>query len=221
MVASMKSFDKVFLTGCDRNTEWMLGWFIHNYRKFNKTPLIFADFGISEEAHNLISSGVDSIINMNTIKERGWFKKPQAMIEASKISNKVCWIDTDCHVLANLSGVFDYVQPNKLEMVEDTPWSKRRGETWHNSGVVAFQDRPPILDRWAQAVRANADVGDQEVLHTLLRDQLNRQIHITDLPPEFNWLRIMLTDGQDSPRKKVMHWTGPKGKEHIRGLING
>ena len=182
---------------------------------------MFADFGVSEEARNVVASSCDSIIDMKGFSERGWFKKPQAMIQASKIASKICWIDTDCHVLANISGIFDYVQPNKLAMVEDKPWSKRRGETWHNSGVVAFQDRPPILDTWAEAVRNNPTVGDQEVLHLIVREQLNRQIYITDLPQEYNWLRIMLTDGLDSPRKKIMHWTGPKGKETIRGLING
>lgn len=216
----MKSFDKVFLTGCDAKTEWMLGWFVHNYRKFNKTPLVFADFGVGEEARNVVASGCDSIIDMRQFKEQGWFKKPQAMIEASKLANKVCWIDTDCHVLANLTHVFDLIQPNKLAMVEDKPWSKRRGETWHNSGVVAFESRPPILDTWAAAIRRNPAVGDQEVLHELVKGGLNRQIHISDLPQEYNWLRLMLVDGQDSPRKKVMHWTGAKGKEHIRGLMN-
>ena len=217
----MKLFDKAFLTGCDSTTEWMLGWFVKNYHRHNTAPLVFANFGVGEEALNIVASGCDHIIDMTHIKERGWFKKPQAMIEASKIANKVCWIDTDCHVLANISPVFDLTQPNKLAMVEDKPWSKRRGEVWHNSGVVAFQDRPPILDTWATAIRRNPNVGDQEVLHELVKSGLNRQIHISDLPQEYNWLRLMLANGLDSPKKKIMHWTGAKGKEHIRGLMNG
>ena len=42
---SSKKYDKVFLTGCDEKTEWMLPWFVENYKKHNDTPLIFANFG--------------------------------------------------------------------------------------------------------------------------------------------------------------------------------
>lgn len=215
----MKSFDKVFLTGCDSKTEWMLAWFLKNFNKHNTTPIVFADFGVSEQGANHASSCA-SIIDMTGTGGQGWFKKPQAMIEASKIANKVCWIDTDCHVLSNISGVFDLIEPNKLAMVEDGPWSKRRQEVWHNTGVVAFQDRPPILDEWFKAVKANPVQGDQEVLHMILRKDLKRQINTTSLPPEYNWLRLMLQDGNDSKKKKVMHWTGAKGKEHIKGIVN-
>jgi hypothetical protein len=63
-------------------------------------------------------------------------------------------------------------------------------------------------------------VGDQEVLHAMLRDDpLKKRIYIEDLPNIYNWLRIQLLDGQDSSKKKIIHWTGFKGKEHIRGLI--
>lgn len=216
----MKSFDKVFLTGCDRNTEWMLPWFLTNYKKHNRIPIVFANFGVSEQALNVVSSLCASIIDMTQTNERGWFKKPQAMIEASKIADSVCWIDTDCHILSNLQEVFNAVEPNKLAMVEDLPWSKRHNETWHNTGVVAFAGRPAILDQWARAVQQNPKVGDQEVLHNLLRDGIMRLASVTSLPTEYNWLRLMLVDGMDSPKKKVMHWTGQKGKQKIMELIN-
>lgn len=216
-----KLFKQIFVTGCDRNTEWMLPWFLRNYAKHNKTPLIFADFGVSEEALNGVSMSCAGTINMRNSLDRGWFKKPGAMLEASRASEKVCWIDTDCEVLGDLSDVFNFVEPNKLSLAEDKPWSSRRGETWHNSGVVAFEGRPPILEQWAARVRANPAVGDQEVLHDIVREGLNRQIYISTLPPEFNWLRLMLTDGMDSKRKKVMHWTGQAGKQHIKEVLYG
>ena len=46
---ALKKYDKAFLTGCDENTEWMLDWFMDNYRKYNTTPVIFADFGVSNK----------------------------------------------------------------------------------------------------------------------------------------------------------------------------
>lgn len=216
----MKSFDKVFLTGCDEQTEWMLPWFLQNYKKHNRTPIIFADFGVTEDALNVVSSLCAHIIDMTGYKEKGWFKKPQAMINASTFADYVCWIDTDCQILSPLADVFTLVEPNKLAMVEDKPWTTRKGETWHNTGVVAFQDRPPILTQWANAVNLDPQLGDQEVLHSLLRDNLKRMSNVTTLPPEYNWLRIMLLDGMDSPKKKVMHWTGRQGKDKIKELVN-
>ena len=215
----MKLFDKVFVTGCDVKTEWMIGWFLKNYFKHNKLPMVFANFGISEQGLNQVSS-CSSIIDMTGTGGQGWFKKPQAMIEASKIARQVCWIDTDCHVLSDLKDIFDLTEPNKLAMVEDTPWSQRRQEKWHNTGVVAFEDRPQILNDWFNAVKQNPVQGDQEILHSILRMDLKREIHTTTLPPEYNWLRLMIEDGMDSKKKKVMHWTGAKGKAYIKGIVN-
>ena len=217
----MKSFDKVFLTGCDANTEWMLPWFTRNYMKYNQTPLIFANFGVSEEALNRLSPSCIGIIDLTHLPDKGWFKKPFAMIEASRSANKVCWLDTDCEVMGKLDDIFNYIEPNKLAMADDKPWSTRRGEPWLNSGVVAFEGRPPILEQWAKDVRANPTIGDQEVLHSILNVGLRRQIYTSTLPSEYNWLRLMLQDGFDSNKKKIVHWTGPVGKQHIRGIING
>lgn len=217
----MKSFDNVFLTGCDQSMEWMLPWFISNYRQHTKIPLVFANFGVSEHAENVLASFCGAVIDMTNTREKGWLKKPQAMIEASKLSNKVCWVDTDCHILKDVSGIFNLIQPNRLAMVEDKPWSKRRGETWHNTGVVAFENQPQILKIWIDQIkRYPAAVGDQEVLHVLLKEGLNRQIHTTTLPDEYNWLRLMVQDGLDSKHKKIMHWTGPKGKQTIKEMID-
>lgn len=216
-----KLFKRVFITGCDITSEWMLPWFVRNYVKHNSTPLIFVDFGVSEAALSDVSMSCAGTINMSKSPDTGWFKKPAAMIEASKVSEKVCWIDTDCEILGDLSDIFNHVYPNKLSLAEDKPWSARRGEIWHNSGVVAFEGRPPILELWAKTVRTNPLIGDQEVLHNIVREGLNRQIHISTLPSDFNWLRLMLKDGVDSKTKKIMHWTGRAGKQHIREGLNG
>jgi hypothetical protein len=155
----------------------------------------------------------------------GWFCKPDAMVEASEMADKVCWLDTDCEVRSDITGIFDLIVPNKLTMIEDQPWSKRRGETWHNSGVVAFQRKPVILNHWyleTTMITENTDpmFGDQDILHSLVRTGLNRQIHINTIPKKWNTLRIDLLDGTEPPDIKIMHWTGRKGKEEIRKQIN-
>ena len=207
------NYSKLFITGCDKNTEWMLPWFIKNFTKHNTLPLMVFDFGMSPEVSQMVNavkvSGQDA----------GWFKKPKAMIQATKYGKSICWLDTDCHVQGNIESVFDYIEPNKIAMVEDVPWSTRRKEKWHNSGVVAFSDRPNILDEWATAVATNPQIGDQEVLHELVKSGMRRMIHITDLPRKFNTLRLDVQDGTAPSDTVIMHWTGHKGKDIIRKMM--
>ena len=212
--------NEAFLTGCDEKTEWMLEWWFSEYSKHNDIPVIFADFGVSDKMREYAEKNFAHVLKLNSHKDKAWFLKPQSMINASKLAKKVCWIDTDCHVLRRIHTIFNYTVENKLGMVQDLPWTKRRGEIWHNSGIVLFEGTPSILKQWKMNIDKNPTVGDQEVLHMMLRDDpLKKRIYIEDLPNIYNWLRIQLLDGHDSSKKKIMHWTGYKGKEHIRGLI--
>jgi len=216
----LKSNKRCFITGCDENTEWQLKWFLENYIKHNDTPIVFADFGVSEEMRAWIYqvSEFADIINLPKQGTGGWFYKPAALLASPCI--ETCWLDTDIQVLGDLSGVFDYVEDNKLGMVEDRPWSKRRGEKWHNSGVVAIRGKPAMLHKWANECRGKPKVGDQEVLHGIVNlTPLLRMTHITDLPNIYNWLRIQVIDGEDSSKKLAMHWTGQKGKDQIRKMM--
>ena len=63
----MKLYDEAFLTGCDASTEWMLSWFIKNYKKYNDTPIIFADFGVSELTRKIVDANFHAVINMSDI----------------------------------------------------------------------------------------------------------------------------------------------------------
>ena len=96
----------------------------------------------------------------------------------------------------------------------------RSGQLWYNSGVVGFKLKPLVLYNWVKAVKENATRGDQETLHIMLKDDLTRRIFIEEIPNEYNWLRVQVTnDNQDSNKKKIMHWTGQKGKLIIREKI--
>lgn len=212
-----KKYDQAFLTGCDSKNEWMFKWFLENYKRHNNTPFIFADFGVSSEMLNWIQKNVHCILDMTKVKEQGWFKKPRSMLYAP--SKKTVWIDTDCQILENIECIFDKLAINKLSMVEDKPWSLRRGELWHNSGVVGFIDKPIILHKWCQKVHDEPAVGDQEVLHSML-DPMSKIVHIEDLPNEYNVMRIQVELDGYKGKKKIIHWTGPKGKQRIRSMIN-
>lgn len=213
-------YDKAFLTGSDENNEWMLEWWLENYKMHNSLPVIFADFGVSKKMRKWVEQNFDQVLDLPEAINISWFMKPLAMLTATDYSKKVCWIDTDCHILKPIEDVFKYVTPNKLSMVRDKPWTDKFLETWHNSGVVAFEGVPEILMAWENRCRSTQARGDQEVLHDMMGgDELRRRIYIEDIPNTYNWLRLQVNKGHDSPNKKIMHWTGPKGKDIIRELI--
>jgi hypothetical protein len=202
MVKHMTS-SKLFITGCDRNTRWMEKWFVQNFSSHNP--------GSKIHVYDFDSSFTNSV---------GWFKKPDAMLDAAKKADSVCWLDIDCEVLGHLGNIWEYLEPNKLGMVEDKPWSSRQGTTWHNSGVVAFNGTPDILKTWKGGCVRTNERGDQEVLHKLLADPLTRLSNITTLPNRYNVLRLQHIDKTLPKSPLIHHWTGNKGKEHIRNLTN-
>lgn len=211
-------YDRAFLTGCDRSTQWMLPWFLEHYRRHHSTPLVFADFGVTNEMRAFMAGQVDCMINMQETIEQGWFKKPKAMIACPAL--QTVWIDTDCQILANCDGIFDNIEPDKLSMVEDKPWSMRREEIWHNSGIVAFERKPRILTLWAEQIAKNPEVGDQEVLHSML-DPVGKLVYIKDLDNKYNVLRLQLEDRSYKGKPSIIHWTGRKGKIKIKEMIDG
>lgn len=213
LTKTIKSFKKAFITGADSNTEWMLPWFFENYKKHNKTPILLADFGLKNPKK--YKKYVHAIIDMSHIQEEGWFKKPKAIIYSP--AEMTVWIDTDCEVLKPIDDIFDRLEPNKLNMVKDKPWSKRFGMEMYNSGIVGVIKKPNILYDWAKQVQENPARGDQETLAQMLNDPLKTLTYINPIPNEYNWLRVQVAnDGQNSPHKKVMHWTGAKGKDKIK-----
>ena len=211
-MTSTKLYDKAFITGCDSNNEWQLPWFFENYKKHNDTPLVFADFGVKDiEA---IKPHVHAVVDLTKVEEKGWFKKPKAIYHCP--AKRKVWLDTDCEIRSNIGGIFDLLKPQMLNMIEDKPWAKRRGGVQYNSGVVGVIDNPVILGMWAQWVQQSGEVGDQEVLTANL-NPITQITYINELPNEYNHLRLQIeADNQPATNAKIIHWTGPKGREHIR-----
>jgi len=208
------TLSRLFITGCDSSTEWMLPWFVDNFRKhMPNEELMIMDFGMETSAYAEIRKSVRT-------QDVGWFKKPKAMITASNFADQICWLDTDCEVRCDITDIFNYIEPNKLALGIDNPWSKRYMEKWHNTGVVAFQDVPAIMYDWASEVALYPKDGDQQVLHHMIKEGMKRLIHITDLPQQYNTLRLDIMDDNVPKDVKVMHWTGYKGKYKIKELMN-
>ena len=74
MANPTKLYDEAFLTGCDEGHEWILPWFIKNYKKHCKKPLIFADFGLSDLGRAVVRENVHAVMDLTKVEERGWFK---------------------------------------------------------------------------------------------------------------------------------------------------
>jgi hypothetical protein len=53
-----------------------------------------------------------------------------------------------------------------------------------------------------------------------LADPLTRLSNITTLPNRYNVLRLQHIDNTLPKNPLIQHWTGHKGKDHIRKLIN-
>lgn len=207
------------VTGCDRNTEWQLPWFIGNYFKHNDTRLLVADFGMSKE----MRARTESIDNVEVFsfesKGKGWFKKPRALLQATVIVEVACWLDTDCEVRGNLEGIFKHYVPGTLGMVEDRPWTVRRGThgPWYNSGVV-LSDHNRNLSAWATQCEVNPVQGDQEVLYGMIAamSDIEKLGWINPLPHKYNTLRLDYIDKIAVKDPLIVHHTGQKGKEVIR-----
>ena len=82
--------------------------------------------------------------------------------------------------------------------------------------MFAVKDKPAILKEWAKACSEPKNRGDQEILWDIVK---NKQDLISLIPEEYNWLRIALAKGNDISDKRIIHWTGPAGKNKIKELI--
>ena len=215
------SNNKAIVIGSDDHAAWQLiDFFLPTIKPYMDDwskagiDIVVYDFGMSEENIKRLPNNVH-LKTISLVPGKTWFNKPNVMRDAAKEYSEVVWVDVDIEILSkDFINIFSLIEDNKLLMAEDKPWTKRRGEIWHNSGVVGFRGRPTILTQWCKAILSSDhdQVGDQEVLHMMVRGGLKRLTYITDMPTEYNWLRIHTLDGNDPSKAKALHWTGPKGK---------
>ena len=209
----------MIITGVDHSHEDLLEWWLKNvYKHHNYNVEVgVMDFGMSPALRGRLEDNYPATFSrpFNGTKARkiGWFYKVQAVMDCP--SKSVCWLDVDCEILTDISDVYNLVPPGMIGLTRD--WV--RGNWWA-TGVIVVNDRPSLLEHWDRRLNADDGIrGDQEALYELVGNKEQEQIQ--ELPQDYQWLRISLNKGKDSPTKKVIHWTGPRGKEHIRkNLMN-
>jgi len=202
-----------FITGVDHNHEWMLEWWFNNIRKHSSLPITLCDFGMSEERSNWAQQNATHFIKYAPHPKCAWFHKTQCLVDSPY--ENTCWIDSDCEVLTNIDGIFNYGETGKIGLTRDVG----RGKDWWATGVVVIKGKPTFLQEWNKISKEGTLRGDQEAFKHLLQLNNNLEEKVVEIPLEYQWLRLQLLRGQDNPNKKVIHWTGPHGKNHIRNLI--
>ena len=200
----------MILTGVDTNHEHLIEWWVDNALRHNPNEKIGVwDFGMSFDKREKIKIEYPNVwlsTPLNKHNTSGWFYKLHAVIEAPE--KRVAWLDVDCEILTSIEDVFDLVPPDMIGLTRDIVRAN-----WWATGVIVVNDRPKLLYDWNYRLNAGNIRGDQEALKEMVGIEPNEQIQ--ELPQDYQWLRISLNSGHDSPTKKVIHWTGPVGRKHI------
>lgn len=201
-------------------SEWMIPWFLRNLRRYHvELPVILFAIDLSHKALAAVKAFDVQIRDHHPTKAflHPWFHKP-FVIRESPFARTV-FLDLDCEVRAPLPELFGWcdqgiVLGRDLHPIRQYRKFFRR-DHFFNSGVVSVRRDNPVIDLWCGATEElHTDLrGDQEILNLIL---LEHEIPVVVLPDHYHQLRL---DG-DHPAAKVMHWTGPLGKEIIRAKID-
>jgi len=208
----------MIVTGIDNNREDIIEWWIDNALKYNKTEKIGVwDLGMSSACRKKLKHKYEQVWFSEIVvsSQIGWYYKVHCVKESPEQS--VVWVDSDCQILTDISDIFHLVPSGQIGLTRD--WAR---SNWWQTGVIAVNDRPSLLDIWHKRLWTPNEYGelirgDQEALHALVGTGEHEQI--VELPQEYQWLRLSLNRGMMSDNMKVIHWTGPAGKRFIKEVL--
>lgn len=221
--------DEGIIVGCDLFQEWLLPWWWESYRRHNRYPVAFFDFGLSErmkkwclergelirlrgllvkdreEVHPSLTHQWESRYGENFWNSRdAWFKKPLACHRSP--FQKTVWLDLDCEVRGPLDFLFKAcLHPSEIALAKD------QIAATYNSGVISFRQSSGIIAEWAdQSLEKTGDFrGDQDLLSHIIAD---RNASICELDPIYNWN----VGYGDNPKTVICHWLGETAKTVLR-----
>jgi hypothetical protein len=228
------------ICGADRLQEWLLPWWWSRYEEHNQLPVLFIDFGMTDEMRfwcqergEVITMDPDlslitprSAIDDTVAKEweerfswrvwnarRAWFTKPLALLESP--FEEALWIDLDCEILGPLDALFSAFDPSaQLGIVREYRFANLPvldPKILYNGGVVIFQHGSKIIEKWAQgAITQNHLFAGDDCLLSHLIHA--SQLKVQELPQIYNWrMRCGL-----NLNAVIVHWVGNPGKDYIQ-----
>lgn len=209
--------DKAFLVAADENIADILFWWIYQCVKFHPDiPIQVVDLGLKPETRKRVER---NCVILDIEKRKGkhpWFNKPRAMLASQ--ADTTLWMDIDTEFVKNVYDVFDLTEDGKIGLVPDQFWVNK-GKPQYNTGVILYQGQHSnILKVWDRAINSSNKRGDQDVLLDLLTEHPIWKQSVFDLPDKYNYVRLeYMVNASGADDLRVVHWTGPKGKEIIRG----
>jgi hypothetical protein len=147
-----------------------------------------------------------------------FFKKPFALLKSPFV--RTIWLDLDCQVRGPLDPLFTCLafgielaiarEPLHNQKTEQELGLLLPGEISYNSGVLVFQSKAKILEKWVDlAVKDNKQfLGDQNALSRAIYTQ---RPSFLELPPIYNWSRTL----GNNPNALIHHFHGAIGKSQI------
>ena len=210
----------MIITGADSKCEWLLPWWYGNFKKHNNLEVTICDFGLSEKALNWCEKKNLKVQKVGGGK--GWHLKPSALRSVN--AKKRIWIDVDIEIRGSIKEIYNYIEENKLatSLDEFHSWGCK-----YQTGIVGVQDDPEILQLWEKSCKNPTGPyarGDQELLWELVQDEnrfhaWNQADVISNIPLNFNWLRISVEKKNLPEDLRAIHWTGDRGKKIIMKAI--
>lgn len=205
----------------DRDQQWLLPWWWHHFQSANRRlGVTVYSKGMSGEAISWAESKGLAVQEIGCRLPDGcatWFYKPFAIRQSQK--KRVVFCDLDCEVRGSLLPLFHWCKEGITLGQDLHPVGRHRKlfreGCYFNSGLIAVDPKADIIRQWGDEIERLHGImrSDQEILNLTLYEQ---ETLVVSLPEHFHQLRL---DG-DHEDAKVMHWTGPDGKAHIRRAMS-
>lgn len=234
-------FAEGILVGSDATQEWMLPWWWKHYSCHNSYPVVFVDFGLSEEAR-LWCEERGQLLNLEhypLLKEReqlppqcisqwenaygtsfwknraSWFKKPQALLMTP--FEKTVWLDLDCEVRGPLASLF--LESMELGLVPEPSCAHAflRRFTLIEDNEVCYNSGVILYKHGSFFIQTWAEECFSRAdyfwsdQNLLSRQLFESKTPVIALAPKYNW---RMSSGENA-EAHIIHWAGDVGKEWI------
>ena len=221
---------KGIVVGCNKNLQWLLPWWWERYSYFCSLPVVFFDFGMTEEGLDFCKARGE-VVTLEEIDpshfssetplwsecygktyetaRQGWFKKPLAL--AASPFEISLWLDLDCEVLADVDPIFQYATYGPFIALTREYTRCMEPYAVYNGGVILYRKNTPLIELFAREalVMAKDFWGDDRLLSFLIDRE---QFPVIEMDPICNWRY-----GQGIPAQAfILHWSGEWGKKYIK-----